>query len=121
MQSQSIRTFQHDESALRPRRTSLWKEAEKNAGFIGLIALTNPIIITIYVLLAELETTRIKFWSVAMVLTFLVCGLSLGVLALMIRRERKAFSRKVGKTVMFEEAKPYDPDVAKLLRAVKAG
>jgi hypothetical protein len=119
--SPKLRTFQHDEASLRPRRTSLWKDIERNAGYIGLIALTNPIIITIYVLFAELETSALHFWSVAMALTILICALSLAALALLMRQDRLRFSHKVGKVVMFEEAKPYDPAIARLLRAVKAG
>jgi hypothetical protein len=84
-------------------------ELQEKAGFVGLIAVANPIILTIYVMFLHPEGPSMQFYLVGLLLTAATCLIALGMMALIVRADRRQRERRVSRGEQWEDLLPYDP------------
>jgi threonine/homoserine/homoserine lactone efflux protein len=84
-------------------------ELREKAGFVGLIAVTNPVILTAYVMFLHPEGPSMQFWIIGMVLTAATCLIALAMMALIVRSDRRQRQRRVNRNDQWEDLLPYDP------------
>jgi hypothetical protein len=100
------------------------KEWNERAGFVGVIAVINPIIVTAYVIFWHRGGGGFEFWLVGLGLTFLVCITAGSFMLMVILSDRRKRARKLRNMAMWADAMPYDPAKAKTDKAetvAKAG
>jgi hypothetical protein len=68
---------------------TFFDEFKQRAGFVGAIALSNPVILSFYVLISRSGPGALEFWAAGMVLIALTCIVSLIAVAMVVRAERR--------------------------------
>jgi Na+/H+ antiporter NhaC len=91
---------------------SFGKEWNDRAGFVAVIAVVNPIILTVYSLIWH-RGAAFEFWLIGMALTFAVCLIAGSFMLLVIITDRNKRFREAAKSQMWADALPYDPAKSK--------
>jgi uncharacterized membrane protein len=102
------------------QQKSFLRELRERAGFIGVIALSNPIFITGYVMYVHQAAGGLWFWFVGMLLTGVVCLISSVFMALVVAAERRRRFHDMARAAMWHDAMPYDPAKAREAKAAMA-
>jgi hypothetical protein len=92
------------------------REFWDRSSFIGVIALTNPILITGYVMFVHQAPSGLQFWFTGVLLTGAVCLVSALFMGLVVIAERRRRFHEMARAAMWHDAMPYDPVKAKLHR-----
>jgi hypothetical protein len=100
---------------------SFWREFRMRAGFVGVISITNPLLLTAYVLYGRAGAGAFDFWLIGMGLTLLVCVISSMFMLLVVFAERRRRFAAERKAAMWADVMPYDPAKAKAAKSSKAG
>jgi hypothetical protein len=100
---------------------TLFREFRSRAGFVGVIAVTNPLLLTAYVLYGRPGVGALDFWLIGMALTVLVCAISSVFMLLVVIAERRRRFAAERKAAMWADVMPYDANKAKATKAAKAG
>ncbi len=100
---------------------SFWRELRTRAGFVGVIAITNPLLLTAYVLYGRTGAGAFDFWLIGMGLTLLVCMISSLFMLMVVFAERRRRFAAERKEAMWADVMPYDAAKAKAQKAAKAG
>ncbi|MGL4635046.1 MAG: hypothetical protein ACRCWF_03615 [Beijerinckiaceae bacterium] len=100
---------------------SFWKEFKTRAGFVGVIAITNPLLLTGFVFFGRSGSGAFDFWLVGMGLTLLVCAISAAFMLLVVTAERRRRFKSERKAAMWADVMPYDPNKAKEAKQAEAG
>jgi hypothetical protein len=100
---------------------SFLKEWNERAGFVGAIAVINPIILTIYIMFWHRGGGALEFWLVGMGLTFIVCFCAATFMLLVISADRRRRAKLKRRKDMWEDVLPYDAARAKAEKAAEAG
>jgi hypothetical protein len=96
-------------------------EWNERAGFVAGIAIINPLIVTVYVLMFHRGGGALEFWLIGLGLTFIVCMIAGSFMLLVILADRRRRDAALRKQRMWEDALPYDPAKAKAASHRKAG
>jgi hypothetical protein len=88
--------------------TSFLKEWNERAGFVGAIAVINPIIVTAYVMFWHRGTGGLEFWLIGLGLTFIVCVAAGSFMLLVILTDRRKRAHRQRKQEMWDGVMPYD-------------
>jgi L-asparagine transporter-like permease len=99
---------------------SFIKEWNERAGFVAVVAVLNPIILTLYVMFQHRGAGALEFWLVGMGLTFVVCLVAGGFMLLVILTDRRKRARTMRKQQMWDEVLPYDAAKARAEKAQRA-
>jgi uncharacterized membrane protein len=91
---------------------SFIKEWNERAGFVGAIAVINPIVLTAYVLFAH-RGAALEFWLVGLGLTFIVCLIAGSFMLMVIVTDRRKRAKALRKQAMWEDVLPHDARRAK--------
>jgi hypothetical protein len=102
---------------------SFIKEWNERAGFVAVIAILNPIILTAYVMFWHRGSGSLDFWLVGMGLTFIVCLCAGAFMLMVILTDRRKRGKAMRKQQMWEDVLPYDAAKARAekARAAEAG
>jgi hypothetical protein len=84
-------------------------ELKEKAGFVGLIAVTNPLILMLYALFLLPEGPSLRFLLTGMLLTAITCLIALGMMAMIVKSDRRQRERRVNRGQQWEDLLPYDP------------
>lgn len=71
------------------------REFRQHAGFVGVIAFSNPLILTYYTLFHRPGSGAFEFWAVGMLIIAAVCMISTVYVFFRVRQLRKARARKI--------------------------
>jgi L-asparagine transporter-like permease len=96
------------------------KEWNERAGFVAIIAILNPLILTAYVMLQHRGPGALEFWLVGMGLTFIVCLIAGSFMLMVILTDRRKRGRALRKQQMWEDVLPYDAARARADKAKAA-
>jgi hypothetical protein len=88
---------------------TFWQEFNGRAGFIWVIAVTNPVVVTLYVMFLHNAPEPMMFWLVGMLLTVIVCVISALFMGAVIFSERRRRMADFKRQVMWNDVMPYDP------------
>jgi hypothetical protein len=97
------------------------REWNQRAGFVGAIAIINPVILTAYVLFYHAGKSGLEFWLIGMGLTFIVCLVAGAFMLMVILADRRRRAKERRKKQMWEDVLPYNPARAKAEKAAEAG
>ncbi len=97
---------------------SFFRELRERSGFIGIIALTNPLFITAYVLYFHKAGSALYFWVMGMVLTGVICLISVLFMGPVVFVERRRRMHEEARAAMWHDVMPYDPVKAKASRSL---
>ena len=95
------------------QQKSFFHELRERAGFIGVIALTNPLFITVYVMFVHQAAGGLQFWFTGILLTGVVCLIASLFMGLVVAAERRRRFHDRTRAAMWHDAMPYDPVKAK--------
>jgi uncharacterized membrane protein YhaH (DUF805 family) len=96
---------------------SFLRELHERAGFIGIIALSNPVFITGYVMFVHQAPGGLQFWFIGMLLTGVVCLIAALFMGLVVAAERRRRFHDMARAAMWHDVMPYDPVKAKAAKA----
>jgi hypothetical protein len=88
---------------------SFWKEFNERAGFVWVVAVTNPIFVTIYVMFFHAAAGGMQFFVIGMLLTAAVCLIAGTFMALVIFAERRSRMIDLKRKAKWHDLMPYDP------------
>jgi hypothetical protein len=87
---------------------SFWQEFCARSGFIGVVALTNPIFVTFYVMFLHNAPGGLQFWFVGLLLTAGICAISSLFMGMVVYAERRRRIDELKRQVMWHDLMPYD-------------
>jgi hypothetical protein len=99
---------------------SFLKEWNERAGFVAVIAILNPLILTAYVMFQHRGSGALEFWLVGLGLTFIVCLAAGAFMLFVILTDRRKRGHAARKQQMWEDVLPYDAGRARAEKAAKA-
>jgi hypothetical protein len=100
---------------------SFVREWNQRAGFVGAIAIINPVILTAYVFFYYRGASMLEFWLIGMGLTFLVCLVAGAFMLMVILADRRKRAKVWRKKQMWEDVLPYNAAKARAEKAAEAG
>jgi hypothetical protein len=99
---------------------SFLKEWNERAGFVAVIAVLNPIILTAYVMFQHRGAGALEFWLVGMGLTLMLCLIAGSFMLMVILTDRRKRGRAARKQQMWEDVLPYNVVKERAEKAAKA-
>jgi hypothetical protein len=96
---------------------SFWKEFNERAGFVWVVAITNPIFVLSYVMFFHEAAGGMQFLMIGFLLTAAVCIIAGGFMALVILVERHSRSVDIKRKAKWHDVMPYDPREAARLKS----
>jgi hypothetical protein len=88
---------------------SFWKEFNERAGFVWVVAITNPIFVITYVMFFHAAAGGMQFLAIGLILTAAVCLIAGTFMALVIFADRRSRKVALKRKAKWHDLMPYDP------------